>query len=562
MSKASRVLLPGLLAIAAFAAAAQDAVVTPAQKGAANAITPELLRSHIRFLSSDLLEGRGPATRGDQLAEAYIQAQLEGLGLKPGAPGGGWIQKVPLVGIRRTSSDPAIFMSGRGALRGKLGENFIAVSGVQKPESKIDGAEVVFVGYGIVAPEYKWDDYKDATLKGKVLLFLNNDPEGTAAEPGLFAGKTRLWYGRWDYKYLMAARKGAAGAIIIHTRPSAGYGWQVIQTSWAGEQFELPDDGAPRVAAKMWATEELAKKIVELGGKDLDVLRASAEDRSFKPVPLGVTVSLALTNAIGRKESGNVIGVLPGSDPKRAGEAVIYTAHHDHFGVQVGARPGADAIYNGALDNASGVAAVLSVAKAFATLAAAPARSTYFAFVAGEEQGLLGSEFLAKHPPVPAGRIAADINIDGIGWYGRTRDVVLIGLGKSSLDGDVKAIAKAQGRRVEGDQFPDRGTFYRSDQFNFAKAGVPAAYLKKGTDVIGKPPGFGREQEETYEGADYHQPSDELRGTWDFSGAVEDVTLAFWLGCRVADAPDLPRWNKGDEFEAARLKAVGEAGAR
>jgi Zn-dependent M28 family amino/carboxypeptidase len=562
MSKASRVLLPGFLAIAAFAALAQDAPVTPAQKSAGKEITPELLRSHIRFLSSDLLEGRGPATRGDQLAEAYIRSQLEGLGLEPGAPGGGWIQKVPLVGIRRTSSDPAIFKSGRGSLTGTLGENFVAVSGVQKPESKIDAAEIVFVGYGIVAPEYRWDDYKDADLRGKVLLFMNSDPEGNPAEPNLFAGKTRLWYGRWDYKYLMAAKKGAAGAIVIHTTPSAGYGWQVIQTSWSGEQFELPDDGTARLASKMWATEELSKKLVELGGKNLDALRASAESRSFRPVPLGVTVSVALTNAIGQKESGNVIGVLPGSDPKRAGEAVIYTAHHDHLGVRVGAKAGSDAIYNGALDNASGVATILAVAGAYADLERAPARSTYFAFVAGEEQGLLGSEYLARHPPVPAGRIAANINVDGIGWFGRTKEIVLIGKGKSSLDADVETLAKVQGRRVEGDQFPDRGTFYRSDQFNFAKIGVPAAYLKKGTDVIGKPPGFGREQEENYERNDYHQPSDEFKETWDFSGAVEDARLAFWLGCRVADAPAMPRWNKGDEFEAARLKAVGEAGAR
>ena len=547
--------------MAAFAAPAQDAV-TPAQKSAASEITTELLRSHIRFLGSDLLEGRGPATRGDRLAEAYIQSQLEGLGLEPGAPGGGWIQRVPLVGIRRTSSEPAVFRSSRGTLSGALGENFVAVSGVQKPESRIDAAEIVFVGYGIVAPEYRWDDYKGADLRGKVLLVMNNDPEGSPAEPDLFAGKTRLWYGRWDYKYLMAAKVGAAGAIIIHTTHSAGYPWQVIQSSWAGEQFELPDEGAPRVAAKMWATEELAKRIAGLGGKDLDSLRAAAESRSFRPVPLGVTVSLALTNAIGRKESGNVIGVLKGSDPRRAGEAVIYTAHHDHFGIQPGARPGSDAIYNGALDNASGVAAILSVAKAFASLRAAPARSTYFALVAGEEQGLLGSEFLAKHPPVPAGRIAADINIDIIGWYGRTRDVVLIGLGKSSLDEDVRAVARMQGRRVEGDQFPDRGMFYRSDQFSFARVGVPAAYLKKGTDVIGKPAGFGREQEESYEKSDYHQPSDKFRETWDFSGAAEDVQLAFWLGCRLADAPELPRWRAGDEFEAVRLKAVEEARGR
>src|SRR5664279_1002736 len=560
MHKASRVLLPSLLAVTALTAVAQDAPVTAAQKMAAKEITRELLRAHIRFLASDLLEGRGPATRGDQFAEAYIQSQMEGLGLKPGAPGGGWIQKVPLVGIKRTSSDPAVFKSGSGTLSGALGENFVAVSGVQKPESKINAAEIVFVGYGIVAPEYKWDDYKDADLKGKVLLMMNNDPEGSASEPNLFAGKTRLWYGRWDYKYLMAAKKGAAGAIIIHTSPSAGYGWQVVQTSWAGEKFELPDDGAPRVQIKMWATEELSKRLVDLGGKSLDELRASAESRSFRPVPLGVKVSLALTNTIAQKASGNVVGVISGADPTRSGEAVIYTAHHDHLGIKVGAKAGDDVIYNGALDNASGVSAILSVARAFASLKTPPARSVYFAFVAGEEQGLLGSEYLASHPPVPAGRIAANVNIDGVGWYGKTRDLAIVGLGRSSLDAEVKAIAAMQNRRMEGDQFPDRGTFYRSDQFNFARIGVPAAYLKKGTEVIGRPEGFGRQQEEEYEKRDYHQPSDELRENWDFAGAVEDVQLAFYLGCRVANADALPEWTKGDEFEGARKKALAEAG--
>ncbi len=480
------------------------------------------------------------------------------MGLEPGAPGGGWIQKVPLVGIKPTFSGPAAFTSPKGSASGVLGEDFVAAAGDQKPDSRIENAEIVFVGYGIVAPEYRWDDYKGADLKGKVLLFMNNDPEGTPDEPNLFAGKTRLWYGRWDYKYLMAAKMGAAGAIVIHTTPSAGYGWQVIQTSWNGELFELPEDGTPRVAMKMWATDDLAKKVAALGGKDLDALRKSAESRAFRPVPLGVTFSLAFTNTVSRKESGNVIGVLPGSDPKRAGEAVIYTAHHDHLGMKVGAKPGTDAIYNGALDNASGVAGVLAIARAFTRLPKAPARSVYFALVAGEEQGLLGSEWLAKHPPVPIGRIAANVNVDGIGFYGRTRDVGMIGLGKSSLDADFKALAKMQGRVVHGDEFPEKGAFYRSDQFNFAKAGVPAAYVKKGTDVIGKP-GLGKSMVEAYEKNDYHQPSDEFKESWDFSGAVEDMRLAFWLGCRVADATEMPHWNKGDEFEAARMKALAEA---
>jgi len=558
-----RARLPGTAAAAALtilspALFAAD-LVTPAQKEAASRITAEGIRADIRFLSSDLLEGRGPATRGDALAEAYLQARLEGMGLEPGAPGGGWVQKVPLVGIKPTFSGPAKFASGRGTANGILGEDFVAAAGDQQPESRIENAEIVFVGYGIVAPEYRWDDYKGADLRGKILLVMNNDPDGTPEEPNLFAGKTRLWYGRWDYKYMMAAKVGAAGAIVIHTTPSAGYGWQVIQTSWNGELFELPEDGSPRVKMKMWATDALARTIAELGGKDLDALRKSAESRSFRPVPLGVSFSLAFKNAVTKKESGNVIGVRRGSDPARSGEAVIYTAHHDHLGTKVGAKPGADAIYNGALDNASGVAGVLAVARAAAALPQAPARSMYFAFVAGEEQGLLGSEWLAAHPPVPAGRIAANINFDGIGFYGKTRDVGMIGLGKSSLDADFNALAAMQGRTTHGDEFPEKGAFYRSDQFNFARIGVPAAYVKKGTDVVGRPAGYGKAQEEAYERNDYHQPSDEFKESWDFSGAIDDMRLAFWLGCRVADAAELPRWNKGDEFEAARLKALADA---
>jgi len=314
------------------------------------------------------------------------------------------------------------------------------------------------------------------------------------------------------------------------------------------------------VQVKMWATEEACRKIASLGGQDLDRLRAAAEKRDFHPVPLGVRMSIALTSAIATNHSGNVVGKREGGDPKLSKEAVIYTAHFDHFGIKVGAKPGADAIYNGALDNASGVAAVLSVARAFAALpaSAAPKRTVYFALVTGEEQGLLGSEYMAKHPPVPPGAIAANINIDGINWFGRTKDISLVGMGKSSIDNDVVALAKEQGRTVTGDPFPDRGTFYRSDQFNFAKIGVPAAYLKTGIDVIGKPPGWGREQIEEFERNDYHQPSDELRDTWEFGGAVEDTQLAFKLGLRVANAATVPQWKKGDEFEAARLKALAE----
>ncbi|PYQ25179.1 MAG: peptidase M28, partial [Acidobacteria bacterium] len=400
-------------------------------------------------------------------------------------------------------------------------------------------------------------DYKGADLKGKVLLMMNNDPED---DPGLFAGKTRLYYGRWDYKYEMAARLGAAGAIVIHTTPSAGYPWQVVQTSWSGEQFELPHEGGPEVPVKAWVTEQAARKIAGLAGQDLDALRAAAQKRDFHPVDLGVGADIRLKNEVQKKQTANVIGRLPGRDPALSREAVVYTAHHDHLGIKEGAKAGQDNIYNGALDNASGVAAMLAIAQAMKALPQAPRRSVIFAAVAAEEQGLLGSQYLAAHPPVPAGRIAADINIDGINIWGRTRDITMIGLGKSSLDDWVVKLAAMQGRVVVPDQFPDKGFFYRSDQFSLAKVGVPAAYFDAGTDVIGRPRGWGREQQERFEANDYHQPSDELRPDWNLAGAVEDTQLFFYLGLKVANAPRMPHWKPGDEFEAAREKAVAAAG--
>ncbi|HMA17105.1 MAG TPA: M28 family peptidase, partial [Thermoanaerobaculia bacterium] len=477
-----------LLPPALLAAAPPPTVsLTPGEKAAAKAITEDVIRGHVRFLGSDLLEGRAPASRGDVLAQQYIQAQMEGLGLQPGAPGGGWIQKVPLVGITGTIPERLTVEKAGRTVDFKTMDDYVAFSGTQKRESRIDKAEFVFVGYGIVAPEFQWDDYKDVDVKGKVVLMMNNDPED---DPKLFAGKTRLWYGRWDYKYMMAGRKGAVGAFIIHTQPSAGYPWQVVRTSWSGEHFELPYGGEPRAEIKGWFTEDASKKIASLGGQDLDRLREGAQKRDFRPVPLGVEMSMRIANSVLGKESANVIGKLPGSDPKLASEAIVYTAHHDHLGMKMDAKPGEDAIYNGALDNASGVAAMLAIAKAFRELPKAPRRTIYFASVTAEEQGLLGSEFLAKHPPVPAGRMAANINIDGVSIFGRTRDLTMVGFGKSSLDPIIVALAKMEGRVVQPDQFPDRGFFYRSDQFNLAREGVPAAYFDSGTDVIGKPAGW------------------------------------------------------------------------
>jgi hypothetical protein len=382
---------------------------------------------------------------------------------------------------------------------------------------------------------------------------MNNDPED---DPKLFAGKTRLWYGRWDYKFESAARVGAAGAIIIHTEPSAGYKWQVIQTSWTGEQFELPDEGGPRLQVRSWATEEASRRLARLGGQDLDALRAAAGKRDFRPVPLGVSVSFDLTVRVQRKQTGNVIGRLPGRDPLLGKQAVVYTSHHDHLGMKHEARPGEDAIYNGAMDNASGIAALLAIGRAMSALPRAPRRSVLFAAVAAEEQGLLGSKYLAAHLPLPAGQLAANINMDGVNIWGRTRDLTMVGLGKSNLDDYVRALAAMQGRVVVADQFPDKGFFYRSDQFSFAKIGVPAAYFDSGTDVIGKPADWGRQQQQAFEDAHYHQPSDELRDDWDFSGAVEDAQLFFYLGLKVANAERMPAWKPGDEFEAARKKAL------
>ena len=540
----------GILGAAAFAAAAP---LSASERAAAVAITQEGLRAHVRFLASDLLEGRGPATRGDALAREYIATQLEALGMEPAAPGGGWFQSFDIVGVTGRP-DGLSFAGPKGkALELAFSKDFIAVSGSQEPQSRLDAAEVVFVGYGIIAPEYRWDDYKGANLEGKVLLMMNNDPED---DPKLFAGKTRLYYGRWDYKYEIAARVGAVGALVIHTTPSAGYPWQVVQTSWSGEQFDLPSTRAPALQVRGWTTEEATRRLCALGGKDLDALRAAAQRRDFKPVPLGVTVTTRFTNTLVRAKTANVLGVLPGSDPALAQQWVVYTAHHDHLGRKTGVKPGEDDIYNGAVDNASGVASMLTVARAFAALPKAPRRSVLFAAVAAEEQGLLGSQYLVEHPPVPPGAMAMDLNIDGINIWGRTRDVTVIGNGKSNLDGLIAQLAGAQGRTVRPDALPDRGFFYRSDQFNFAKRGVPSAYFSSGMEFIGRPEGWGKEQRNRWEETHYHQPSDELRDDWDLSGAVEDAQLYFWLGERVADSGELPRWNKGDEFEQARIQSL------
>jgi len=523
-----------------------------AAEGASHLITADLMRGYVKELADDKYEGRGPGSRGDVAARQYLVGELEKLGLEPGAADGGWEQPFDLVGVTAAQPKEWQFFRDDQSLTLKQWDDFIVASGVQSEKAEVDDAEIVFVGYGIQAPEYDWDDFKGQDLRGKVLLIMNNDPDW---DPNLFGGETRLWYGRWDYKYLSAARQGAVGAIIIHTQPSAGYPWQVVQTSWTGEQFELPAGDEPRLQAAAWVTEGSARALVELAGLDLDKLREAADNRDFQPVPLGITTSIAMDVLLNRVQSANVLALIPGSDPKLKDEAVIYTAHHDHLGIGTPNAAG-DNIYNGAMDNASGVAQVMAITKALKALPQAPRRSILVALVGAEEQGLLGSKYYAAHPTFPPGKIAANINYDGGNIWGDTHDVTFIGLGKSSIDSIVEAIAAEQGRVVKPDQFADRGYFYRSDQFSFAKIGVPALYLDTGTDFVDRPPDWGREQVDHYTDVNYHQPSDEYDDSWNFDGMIADALLGYWTGLAIANADKMPSWNEGDEFEAARKAAL------
>ncbi len=515
-------------------------------------ITPEVIRSHLGFLSDDLLEGRGPATRGDRLTQLYIATVFASLGLEPGSSDGTYFQKVPIVGMK---ADPSTVLRARKGVkeeRYKFYEDFVAFSGSKEPTISVADAEMVFVGYGIVAPEQKWDDFKDSDVKGKILLVMNNDP--ATDDPKFFGGKGRTYYGRWTYKYEIAAKKGAAGALIIHTTESAGYPWKVVQSSWSAERFSLADSPDPQVRLQGWVTEEVARGLAALAGKDLDELRKSAESRKFKPVPLGVTLSLTISSSIRSLETANVLGLLRGSDPEKRDEAIVYTAHHDHFGIGKPVR--GDSIYNGALDNASGTSLLLAAAKGFAEGTARPRRSILFAAVAAEEQGLLGSQYYVAHPTFPHGKIIANVNIDGANLLGPARDIQMIGKGRSTIDLTIDAIAKEMGIVVVADQSPEQGYFYRSDQFNFAKAGIPSAYFHSGIDIIGKPEGWGKKERDRFIAEDYHQPSDEIKPTWDFRGASQQAQFLFLLGYRLANADKTPEWKAGDEFEAARKQSL------
>jgi len=557
--------LPALLALLAAssapAATPDPAALTPAEAAAASRVTAAEISAHIRFLADDLLEGRFPGTRGSDLAIRYIAAELEAMGLEPGVPGRdgappSWVQEVPLV--RHVASPPEAISFRRGAEVVTLptgpgtAARVVVRSLGDTDHVRVKDAELVFVGYGIVAPEQGWDDYRGVDVRGKVVVLLNFNPP--------FAGEgVRVWYGRWDYKFLEAARHGAAGALLVHTTESASYPWQVVASSNRAVAFGLPPDGEPRLPFQGWIANEAADELFRLGGRSLAADEAAAKDpkaKGFRGAPLGVTMSLDMPVRLERIESGNVVGLLPGTDPELRREAVVFTAHHDHLGTRTPAVEGQRNVYTGALDNASGCAAVLAIARAAA--AAPPRRSLLFVFPTAEEQGLLGSRWFARHPTVPAGRIAADVNVDGVNRWGRTSDVTALGLGKSDLDGVVVAVAAAQGRTVHGDPFPDRGSFYRSDNFELARVGVPGVVASGGPTYVGRPPGWGKERSDDYVAHNYHQPSDAYPpapAAWDLSGAVEDAQLDLVVALRVANAPSPPAWKKGDEFERARLEA-------
>jgi Zn-dependent M28 family amino/carboxypeptidase len=535
------------------ASAAAEGPFTPEAERAAALIDAAGIRDVVAEISADSYEGRSPGEQGDERARAYIAQRLEQIGFEPAGPNGDWQQPFDLIGID-SAQPPQWTFSGTTDVVLQQNEEFIVASGTQTESVAVNAAELVFVGYGIEASEYGWNDFKGENLRGKVLVMLNNDPDW---DPALFAGQRRLYYGRWTYKYESAARQGAVGAIIIHTTPSAGYPFQVVQSSFTGPQFELPAGDEPRIQVKGWVTEEAAQKIVELAGENLESLVEAAKSPEFRPVPLGIQTSITFSNRLSQTTSGNVLGILEGSDPELRDEVVIYSAHHDHLGVgEPNPADPSDRIYNGARDNSSGVAMLLEMGEAFASLELRPRRSVMLAFVGAEEQGLLGSEYFATHPTVSPAKIAANLNFDSGTIWGETSDITFIGLGKSSLDAVAQAVAAYQNRIVKPDQFPDRGYFYRSDQFNFAKIGVPAMYLDPGTEYIGRPEGWGVARVEEYEATNYHQPGDELTDEWNFDGMIRDAQFGFLAGLLIGNADAMPTWNPGDEFEAARLAAL------
>jgi Zn-dependent M28 family amino/carboxypeptidase len=523
--------------------------------GQAPRITGAEIDADLRFLSSDLLEGRAPATRGGQLATAYIESQLQRAGVAPGN-NGSYRQSVPIDVVDADQSAIHVQASGKATATLRDPTDVVLWSGSAVQSTAVAG-EVVFVGYGVQAPEYRWDDIKGTNLKGKILLILVNDPPATPAEPTLFGGSAMTYYGRWTYKFEEAERLGAVGALIIHTEERAGYPWHTVVGSWAKAQRMLSRDPSlpPPLGFRGWITDSAATALLTSAGLTLSTLRDQAASRDFRPVATGITLTTSITNHVARMSADNVVGIVAGRDPTARAQYVVISAHWDHLGI--GPPVNGDSIYNGASDNASGVADVLAMARAAAALPPAqrPRRSLLFLFVTAEESGLLGSEYFAEHPTV-TGPLVADLNIDGGNLLGRVRDLTVLGEHKSTLGPALSRYAAGQGLRLEPESHPEQGHFYRSDHFSFARAGVPSLSIGAGTNFVGRPREWGLQQDDDYTAHRYHQPSDEYRPDFDLKGAVQLSELVLGFGVAVANAPALPDWDTGAEFHRATSTAA------
>jgi Zn-dependent M28 family amino/carboxypeptidase len=505
-----------------------------------------------KVLSSDQFEGRAPGTPGEEKSVAFLQDQFRKVGLKPGNTDGTYVQKVPLVGITPVPA-PLVFSKGSENQTLRWKDDVVAWTKHVANTASIAGSELVFVGYGVVAPEFNWDDYKGVDVTGKTLVMLVNDPpvpdpaNPSELDPKTFGGKAMTYYGRWTYKYEIGAQKGAAGVLIVHEAGPAGYPFAVVQGK-TGEQFDLvtPDKNMARAAIEGWITLDQAQKLFKMAGHDFDALKKQAATREFKPVPLGVTASMTIHNKLRTINSKNVLAKLDGSDPRLKDEYVVYTAHWDHFG------KGPEGIFHGAEDDALGCAALIELGRAFAKLAAPPRRSILFLAVTAEEQGLLGSQYYSVTPVYPLAKTVADINMDSWNVHGRTKDLTLVGYGASDLDDYTRDAAAEQGRLVHPDAEPEKGFYYRSDHFNFAKQGVPALDPDGGIDYVGKPADYGQKMRDEWTEKRYHKPADVVMPDWDLNGTREDLKVYFTVGYRVAQADKAPEWKPGNEFKAKR----------
>ena len=547
-----------------FAVSAQKEVkptrVSADVKDAAATINSDDLMRHIKVLSSDEFEGRAPGSRGEELTVDYLTKEFKKLGLAPGNPDGTYIQKVPLAGFITKSK--ASLKAANKTIQLEANKDYVAVSRRYVTETKVTDSDIVFVGYGVVAPEYGWDDYKGIDVRGKTIVMLINDPavpdpkDPSKLNDKMFKGKAMTYYGRWTYKYEIASEKGAAAAIIIHETGPAGYPFEVVTGSWGRENFDIQraDKNMSRVGVESWISLDKAKELLSASGQDFDALKKAAVRKDFKPVALNAKASFELTNTLRTVDSANVIAKLEGSDPMMKDEYVIYTAHWDHLGRDTNLK--GDQIFNGALDNASGTAVLLEIAEAFTKLKKKPKRTIIFLAVTAEEKGLLGAKYYATNPLYPLNKTVANINKDGINQWGRTKDIVIVGYGNSTLDTVLRSAAAGQGRTIRPDVEPEKGFFYRSDHFEFAKQGVPALYTGSGDEFIDKAEGYGKQKRDEYTSRDYHKVSDEIKPDWDLSGGVEDAQLLFIVGHRIAQTKKYPTWKPGTEFKQKREESL------